>query len=170
MPHPATVDDPSTWVLTTAWYQQNMDGAVASTHFVIDTSRNGRGPNSMQAYAAEPYDQPASVVAALFAGNWCNPANAGLGVRPTANTGVPLLDAYLWVKIPGQSDVQCDAAGGVRAWDYAAYTQSDWPTDAAGQAQFDPLWGIDDPAAGDRFPQQALQLAQGANPPLTTQR
>ncbi|HET9170546.1 MAG TPA: glycoside hydrolase family 6 protein [Actinospica sp.] len=168
--YPATVDDPSTWALTTAWYQQNMDGAVASTHFVVDTSRNGQGPNSMQAYAAAPYDQPASVVATLFAGNWCNPANAGLGVRPTANTGVPLLDANLWVKTPGQSDGQCDAAGGVRAWDYTAYNQPGWPTDAAGQAQFDPLWGMDDPAAGDWFPQQALQLAREANPPLSAQR
>ncbi len=26
-----------------------------------------------------------------------NPAS-GLGLRPTANTGVPLVDAYLWVK------------------------------------------------------------------------
>jgi endoglucanase len=165
--YPATVDDPSTWALTTAWYQQNMGGAVASTHFVVDTSRNGRGPNTMQAYAAAPYNQPASVVSTLFAGNWCNPTNAGLGVRPTADTGVPLLDAYLWVKTPGQSDGQCDAAGGVRAWDYTAYTQPGWPTDAASQAQFDPLWGIVDPAAGAWFPQQALQLAQEANPPLS---
>ncbi len=41
-----------------------------------------------------------------------------------------------------------------------------WPTDAAGQALFDPLWGIDDPAAGAWFPQQALQLAQDASPAL----
>lgn len=30
----------------------------------------------------------------------------------------------------------------------------------------DPLWGTDDPAAGDWFPQQALQLAQLATPAL----
>jgi endoglucanase len=162
--YPATVDDPSTWALTTEWYQQNMDGAVASTHFVIDTSRNGRGPNTMQAYTAAPYNQPASVIATLFAGNWCNPTNAGLGLRPTANTGVPLLDAFLWIKTPGQSDGQCDAAGGVRAWDYPSYTGPGWPTDAADQAQFDPLWGNVDPAAGAWFPQQSLQLVQDANP------
>jgi endoglucanase len=165
--YPATVDDPSTWALTTAWYQQNMDGAVAETHFVIDTSRNGQGANTMQGYTAAPYDQPASVIATLFAGNWCNPTGAGLGLRPSANTGVPLLDAYLWVKTPGQSDGQCDAAGGVRAWDYTAYTEPGWPTDATGQAQFDPLWATVDPAAGAWFPQQALQLVQDANPPLS---
>jgi endoglucanase len=164
--YPATPSDFSTWGLSTAWYAQNMGNAVATAHFVIDTSRNGDGPNNMQAYAQAPYDQPSSVIGTLAGGNWCNPPNSGLGLRPTANTGVPLLDAYLWVKTPGQSDGQCDAAGGVRAWDYSAYTQPGWPTDAASQALFDPLWGIDDPAAGAWFPQQALQLAQEANPAL----
>ena len=46
------------------------------------------------------------------------PASAS---RPTANTGVALLDAYLWVKMPGESDGSCDIAGGARAWDYTAY-------------------------------------------------
>jgi endoglucanase len=164
--YPATESDFSTWGLTTAWYAANMGGAVATTHFVIDTSRNGDGPNSMQAYASAPYSQPASVISTLAAGNWCNPPASGLGLKPTANTGVPLLDAYLWVKTPGQSDGQCDAAGGVRAWDYTDYTQPSWPTDAADQALFDPLWGEDDPAAGAWFPQEALQLAQDANPAL----
>jgi len=164
--YPATESDFSTWGLTTAWYAQNMGNAVASTHFVIDTSRNGDGPNSMTQYANAPYDQPASVIGTLAGGNWCNPPDSGLGLKPTASTGVPLLDAYLWVKTPGQSDGQCDAAGGVRAWDYADYTQPGWPTDTADQQLFDPLWGIDDPAAGAWFPQQALQLAQDANPSL----
>ncbi len=149
-----------------AWYAQNMGSAVATTHFVIDTSRNGNGPNDMQAYAKDPYNQPADVITKLASGNWCNSPGAGLGLRPTSNTGVPLLDAYLWVKTPGQSDGQCDAAGGVRAWDYTAYSQPGWPADAAGQALFDPLWGVDDPAAGAWFPQQALQLAQEASPAL----
>jgi endoglucanase len=164
--YPATQSDFSTWGLTTQWYAQNMGNAVAATHFVIDTSRNGDGPNNMQAYASAPYDQPASVIGTLASGNWCNPPGAGLGLRPATSTGVPLLDAYLWVKTPGQSDGQCDAAGGVRAWDYSAYTQPGWPVTAPAQALFDPLWGVDDPAAGAWFPQQALQLAQLASPPL----
>jgi endoglucanase len=164
--YPATESDFSTWALTTQWYAANMGGAVATTHFVIDTSRNGDGPDSMQQYANAPYNQSASVITTLASGNWCNPPGSGLGTKPTASTGVPLLDAYLWVKTPGQSDGQCDSAGGVRAWDYAAYTQPGWPTDAAGQALFDPLWGVDDPAAGTWFPQEALQLAQDANPSL----
>jgi endoglucanase len=164
--YPATVSDFGTWNLTTQWYAANMGNAVASTHFVIDTSRNGDGPNAMQQYASAPYNQPASVISTLASGNWCNPPSSGLGLKPTASTGVPLLDAYLWVKTPGQSDGQCDAAGGVRAWDYTAYTQPGWPATAADQALFDPLWGLDDPAAGAWFPQQALQLIKDANPSL----
>jgi endoglucanase len=164
--YPATQSDFSTWGLTTAWYAQNMGNAVAATHFVIDTSRNGDGPDNMQQYASAPYNQPSGVISTLASGNWCNPPGSGLGPRPTADTGVPLLDAYLWVKTPGQSDGQCDSAGGVRAWDYSDYTQPGWPATTAAQALFDPLWGIDDPAAGDWFAQQALQLAQLASPAL----
>jgi endoglucanase len=159
-------DNIATWVYTDEWYQQNMGTAVPTTHFVIDTSRNGQGPLNASIYADAPYNQPASVVQTLTNGNWCNPPARGLGIHPTANTGVPLLDAYLWVKTPGESDGTCDAAGGARAWDYADYTQPGWPTDAAGQAVFDPLWGLDDPIAGAWFPQQALDLAQRANPKL----
>jgi endoglucanase len=79
---------------------------------------------------------------------------------------VPVLDAYLWVKTPGQSDDQCDSAGVVRAWDYSDHTQPGWPATASAQSLFDPLWGIDDPAAGDWFDQQAPQLAQLADPAL----
>jgi endoglucanase len=161
---PATQSDFSTWGLTTQWYAANMGNAVATTHFVVDTSRNGDGPNNMKAFAGAPFNQPSSVIGTLASGNWCNPPSSGLGLRPTADTGVPLLDAYLWVKTPGQSDGQCDAVGGVRAWDYTAYTQPSWPTTAPAQSIFDPLWGIDDPAAGAWFPQQALQLAQLASP------
>ena len=61
-------------------------------HLLIDTSRNGRGAN----------------------GVWCNPAGRGLGHRPTAHTGDPLVDAYFWIKTPGESDgnwSNCDQAG-----------------------------------------------------------
>ena len=163
---PATQGDFSTWGLTSQWYARNLSSAVATTHFVIDTSRNGRGPNSMRSYAGPPYNQPPGVVAALASGAWCNPPGSGLGQQPTAGTGVPLLDAYLWIKSPGQSDGQCDAAGRARAWDYTSFTQPGWPVTAPDQALFDPLWGTDDPAAGTWFGQQALQLAQLASPAL----
>lgn len=162
-------------------YASMLGSTTPTAHFVIDTSRNGTGPNDMSSFGAAPYNQSADAVATLKAGNWCNPVGAGTGLTPTANTSAvsPLLDAYLWVKTPGQSDGQCDAAGGVRAWNYSAYTQSSWPTSGpnpatpatcggstAATCTFDPLWGTTDPAAGAWFPQEALQLAQDANPPL----
>lgn len=51
--------------------------------FVIDTSRNGNGP---------------------YGNEWCNPPGRGLGHFPTENTGIPKCDAFLWIKIPGESD------------------------------------------------------------------
>ena len=169
-----------------ASYATALGSTVPTTHFIVDTSRNGLGPNPMQSYAAAPDDQPGSVISTLVSGGWCNPTDEGLGVRPTADTGVnlssldtylpgnpPLLDAYLWIKTPGESDGQCDAAGGVRSWDDAAYTPPipGWPSSSSPTFQtFDPLWSLQtnsvftDPAAGDWFSQQALMLAQNANP------
>ena len=145
-------------------YANMLGTTTATARFIIDTSRNGRGPLNGAQYAAAPYDQPASVTASLTSGNWCNPPGAGLGLRPTANTGVALLDATLWVKIPGESDGSCDIAGGARAWDYTQYNP--WNVTGAAQSTFDPLWGMVDPAAGDWFAPQALQLAKNATPPL----
>ncbi|HKS98913.1 MAG TPA: glycoside hydrolase family 6 protein [Rugosimonospora sp.] len=160
---PANPNDFSTWGLTDQWYANNLGTAVPTVHFVVDTSRNGQGPNDMTGYAKAPFNQPAGVVSSLAGGSWCNPPGAGVGLRPTARTGVALLDAYLWVKIPGESDGSCDIAGGARAWDYTAYNP--WQLTGSAQQHFDPLWGMVDPAAGQWFPAQALQLAQRADPP-----
>jgi endoglucanase len=108
---------------------------TGTTHFVIDTSRNGVGPwNFGSSY---PNDGVAQ--------DWCNPPDRGLGLRPTANTGNSLVDAYLWIKIPGESDGQCTRG-------------------TAGPQ--DPERGIVDPAAGAWFPEMALELVHNANPPL----
>jgi endoglucanase len=66
------------------------------SHFVIDTSRNGRGPGP--------------------GGEWCNPAGRGLGTRPTAATGNPLIDAYLWIKRAGESDGTCNGGPSAGEW------------------------------------------------------
>lgn len=170
-PSPADLPDPDTVAGINGAYASDLGsvGATATTHFVIDTSRNGDGPNPMTGgsdadmadFTAAPFSQPAGVISTLRAGNWCNPAGSGLGLVPTAATGVPLVDAYLWVKIPGESDGQCDSAAGVRAWDYGAYNP--WNVPASAQGTFDPLWGQVDPAAGAWFGAQALQLIADAN-------
>lgn len=68
-------------------------------HFVIDTSRNGAGRY---------------VGSAAGAPGWCNPPGRALGKRPTTKTASAQVDAYLWIKPPGESDGQChpgDPAG-----------------------------------------------------------
>jgi len=148
----------------TAQLQGLMGTATATLPFVLDTSRNGRGVLDVSRYAAAPYNQPASAIGSLKSGSWCNPPGAGLGLRPSASTGVPLVDAYLWIKAPGQSDGSCDIAGGARGWDYSAYNP--WGVSGDAGNHFDPLWGKVDPAAGAWFAEQAMELAQKANPPL----
>ena len=57
---------------------------------VIDTSRNGNGPNG---------------------GEWCDPAGRAIGAAPTLSTGTSTVDAHLWIKVPGEAD-GCIAAAG----------------------------------------------------------
>ena len=81
-------------------YGERLSRLVGGKHFVIDTSRNGRG--------------------AQVEREWCNAPNQALGRAPTTRTGYPLADAFLWVKTPGQSDGTCN--GGPRAGEWwAAY-------------------------------------------------
>jgi len=77
-----------------------------SAHFIIDTGRNGRGPAA--------------------GGAWCNPPGRGLGTPPTSATGNPLIDAFFWVKRPGQSDGTCNGGPSAGTW---------WPEYALGLAQ-----------------------------------
>ena len=164
--------DENAWAgKTEQWYSDNVDhsadppdGPTALAHFVIDTSRNGQPLFDAYRYGRFPYNQPAEVVEGLFDGAFCNPPGAGLGLRPTANTGVPLADAYVWIKTAGQSDGSCDIARGIRDWDFTAYNP--WGLTGDAQKHFDPLWGMIDPAAGAWFPDEALELAQRAVPPL----
>ena len=79
---------------------------TAGAHFVIDTSRNGAG--------------------AAGGGEWCNPSGRAIGELPTATTADPLLDAYLWVKRPGESDGSCNDGPPAGTW---------WPEYALGLVQ-----------------------------------
>lgn len=63
---------------------------VAGARYVIDTSRNGRGPANTGELS------------------WCNPQGRGLGARPTtAPAAGTHNDAYLWIKTIGESDGEC---------------------------------------------------------------
>lgn len=77
-------------------YGQRVSALVGGKGFIIDSSRNGRGP---------PPD-----------GEWCNPEGRALGRRPTTRTGKWRVDAYLWVKRPGESDGACNGAPPSGEW------------------------------------------------------
>ena len=69
-------------------YGDAISAAVGGKHYVLDTSRNGLG--------------------ATADAQWCNPAGRALGSRPSSFTGRALVDAFLWVKVPGESDGSCN--------------------------------------------------------------
>jgi cellulose 1,4-beta-cellobiosidase len=98
--------------------------------FLVDTSRNGKGK-----------------IRSAW-GNWCNIKGAGLGERPRADP-VPGVDAYWWVKPPGESDGSSDPNG----------------------PRFDPMCAGKDaakdaPQAGQWFESYFIDLVRNANPPL----
>ncbi|MFI1107852.1 glycoside hydrolase family 6 protein [Streptomyces physcomitrii] len=90
-------------------YGHRLSRMLGGKHFVIDTSRNGLGP---------------------LTGNrregWCNPPGRALGRPPTTATGDALVDAYLWIKRPGESDGACRGGPAAGTW---------WPDYALGLAR-----------------------------------
>lgn len=80
-------------------YGERLSRLVGGKHFIIDTSRNGLPVNNKE---------------------WCNPKGRALGVAPTSNTGHPLVDAFLWVKAPGESDGTCGGGPQAGRW-WSAY-------------------------------------------------
>ncbi|MFD6416874.1 glycoside hydrolase family 6 protein [Streptomyces sp. NPDC060194] len=86
-------------------YGKELSAKVGNKPFVIDTSRNGNGP----------YDggDPAQ--------KWCNPPGRALGETPTTDTGDEQVDAFLWIKRPGESDGECRGGPPAGQWwpDYA---------------------------------------------------
>jgi endoglucanase len=77
---------------TTINYGRVLSRRLGGQHFVVDTGRNGNG-----ARQADGGRGPA----------WCNAAGRALGRDPTTNTRQALVDAYLWIKVPGVSDGAC---------------------------------------------------------------
>ncbi|MFI6053021.1 glycoside hydrolase family 6 protein [Streptomyces violascens] len=90
-------------------FGEHLSAKLGGKHFVIDTSRNGNGPYTR--------GDPAE--------NWCNPPGRALGERPTTATGGGAVDAYVWVKRPGESDGPCRGGPRAGAW---------WPEYALGLA------------------------------------
>ncbi|MEU8360486.1 glycoside hydrolase family 6 protein [Nonomuraea sp. NPDC048882] len=66
-----------------------LSGTVGAKKYVIDTSRNGKGPYED--------DTPGD--------NWCNPPDRKLGTPPVRQTSGA--EYLFWVKVPGDSDGEC---------------------------------------------------------------
>jgi endoglucanase len=86
-------------------YGDRLSAVLGGAHYVIDTSRNGKGPWPSPLRNEE---------------SWCNPPGRALGTPPTTRTGNPRADAYLWVKRPGESDGSCRGAPPAGEW-WAGY-------------------------------------------------
>ncbi|KAL7623240.1 1,4-beta-D-glucan cellobiohydrolase cel6c [Parahypoxylon ruwenzoriense] len=74
-------------------------------------------------------------------GDWCNVNGAGFGVRPTADTGMELADAFVWGKPGGESDGTSDE-GATRYDSYCGKPDAYKPSPEAGewnQAYFEML-------------------------------
>jgi len=103
---------------------------IKHKRFIIDTARNGKGGLRRRW------------------GSWCNVKGAGLGMRPGL-TDESLVDAYFWIKPPGESD-------GVSDPKQPRYDVSCVSGDSAKDA----------PQAGEWFGSYFLELVRNAEPPL----
>ncbi|MCX4246846.1 glycoside hydrolase family 6 protein [Paraliomyxa miuraensis] len=80
----------------TVAYGKAISALVGDKPFVVDTSRNGNGPTEDL--------------------KWCNPRGRAVGRPPTSETGDPSVDAFLWIKVPGESDGACNGGPAAGAW------------------------------------------------------
>ncbi|MER7480281.1 glycoside hydrolase family 6 protein [Streptomyces sp. NPDC126510] len=136
---------------------------------LIDTSRNGWGGSARPTgpgpkTSVDDYVNGSRIDRRIHAGNWCNQSGAGLGERHTAAPAAGI-DAYVWVKPPGESDGSSSAVpndegkGFDRMCDptYGGNARNgNNPTGALPNA----------PVAGHWFSAQFRQLMQNAYPPL----
>jgi cellulose 1,4-beta-cellobiosidase len=135
-------------------FRASLGPEYADKGFIVDTARNGWKDS-----AERPSDRR------RHRGNWCNVGGAGLGKRPQV-TGVPGIDAWLWIKPPGESDGTGDPdapeTDGKRHDPECSAARilpgSIWPvsTDATPGA----------PHAGEWFQAHFEQLVRNAQPPL----
>jgi len=149
------------------------DAYPTSIGLVIDTSRNGWGGPNRPTAASTSTDLRTFVMATridkrIHKGNWCNQDGAGIGERPAANP-VTGIDAFVWVKPPGESDGSSslvpqgpDNPGG------KGFDRMCDPTYTGNQLNGNNLTGAlpNAPVSGRWFQAQFVQLVQNAYPPF----
>ncbi len=135
------------------------NGFPSTMGFIVDTGRNGWG-GATRPLAWNGDVWTSKIDLRSHRGNWCNVKNAGVGARPAANPDASrtYLDAYFWVKGPGESDGTSDSSA---------------TTPNAEGKQFDVMCGTTNvdalqgaPHAGNWFHDQFLMLLRNASPSL----
>jgi len=144
-------------------------GFDASIGMLIDTSRNGWGGSARPTAASSATDVDAFVNASridlrVHAGNWCNQSGAGLGERPRANP-LPGVDAYVWIKPPGESD---GSSAAIPNGDGKGFDRMCDPTYTGNERNGNSATGAlpNAPIAGAWFSAQFQELMRNAYPPL----
>ncbi|MER6787611.1 glycoside hydrolase family 6 protein [Streptomyces sp. NPDC000658] len=136
---------------------------------LIDTSRNGWGGSARPAgpgptTSVDAYVNGSRIDRRIHAGNWCNQSGAGLGQRPTAAPAAGV-DAYVWVKPPGESDGNSAAVPNDEGKGFDRMCDPTYGGNARNGNN--PTGALpDSPLAGHWFSAQFQQLMQNAYPPL----
>ncbi|MDW5323267.1 glycoside hydrolase family 6 protein [Plantactinospora sp. KLBMP9567] len=144
------------------------EGFAAQASLLVDTSRNGwGGPDRPTGPAAttgdlNEYVDRSRIDRRAYITNWCNQAGSGLGERP-AVAPEPGIDAYVWVKPPGESDgADVDRAWGQPYEPMCDPTYNPWPGGSVRSTGALP----DAPPFRQWFPAHFRQLLANAWPPL----
>jgi endoglucanase len=83
------------WTTHEISYGEQISDLTGGKHFVVNTAMNGQGPT-------HPRDRVKNGNE-----NICDPPKAGLGPKPTFNTGFKNVDAFAWIANPGRSPGSC---------------------------------------------------------------
>ncbi|MEV0600498.1 glycoside hydrolase family 6 protein [Streptomyces sp. NPDC050315] len=139
-------------------YGDKLSKALGGVHYIIDTSRNGNGP------PPDTQDEETG------AEHWCNPPDRALGTPPTTRTGHPLVDAYLWIKRPGESDGTCRGGPPAGQWwtDYALRLASAATQNLPGQQESATPDGTASPSTQSPSPAAAAPSPAPTASPVTS--
>jgi cellulose 1,4-beta-cellobiosidase len=147
------------------------DGFPSTLGMLIDTSRDGWGGSARPTGPSTSTDvntfvNDSRVDRRIHAGNWCNQSGAGLGERPRANPGPAGIDAYVWIKPPGESDGSSTAIANDEGKGFDRMCDPTYGGNSLNQNN--PTGALPDaPLSGHWFPAQFQQLMENAYPPLS---
>ncbi|WP_149549188.1 glycoside hydrolase family 6 protein [Streptomyces marokkonensis] len=144
-------------------------GFDANIGMLIDTSRNGWGGTARPTgpgarTSVDAYVDGGRYDRRIHVGNWCNQTGAGLGERPQASPE-PGIDAYVWMKPPGESDGSSKAIPNDEGKGFDRMCD---PTYTGNPRNGNNMSGAlpDAPVSGHWFSAQFQELMKNAYPPL----